>query len=366
MTYSASFPPSLDKLIHSPEYFLTNILADSRQLEFVKTEKALISEAAFIDGRTRLSVDGDRYLIDWDHLKEFQAAGQLVCDPARFIFHVSFCGSTLLARACTIPGRALCYKEPQALIALSTLRLENHPLYESGADWSLLKNVVLQKFNTPWQAGETTLLKPSNWVNSFLPELMECHPSSRAVLLIIEPEDFLIAVLRGGRERITYICNLLRQLQRAFPHYSGLIEQAAPLAADPWKSTARLILLVYEIQMAAFRKLMTQLPSGHCRVMSYNSLISRPEESLALASETLALGFDDAEVMRSVELNFARHSKNREENYDRKQARIIDQRISREYQDIIGEALDWHHSKCPEYQEPGQLADVEAVPWRAM
>jgi len=339
--------PALDDLLHDPEFFLTRIVAPTRGIEFLKSTRDTLEHASFLDGRTELSVDGRTYRARFDEINEVRrrhAASDR--PPSRFIFHVSFCGSTLLARACTIRGRSFCYKEPQALIDLSSIKASNDGLYRNPTDWSQLVETVLYKFNVPWQPGEKTVIKPSNWINSMLPDLL-MSDGSRAVFLTAEPEDFLIAVLRGGRERIRYIGDLLIHLQRAFPAYAEVIKEAAPMNADALESAARLTLVALKVQLAAFAAAREALPADRCAFVSHRSLRDAPADALETASRVLDLELSADDIAYSVRTNISRHAKETGLAFEHEQAREIDRVVARQYRPLIAKALDWYLRRVP-------------------
>jgi len=333
--------PPVSELLQEPDYFLANVDPESRDLVFVKTNHDILQSASFLDGRTDLSVDGRTYRVGFEHVRRYCAAHQLGAPTSRYIFHVSFCGSTLLARACTVPGKAFCYKEPQALVDLSTIKAGNVLPRTDASGWSLLQHAVLHKLSTTWERTGTALIKPSNWVNTMLPELT-AHADSRAVFLTMEPEEFLIAVLRGGQERIRYVSNLLVHLERAFPAHSTLIREASAPEIAPLESVARLVLLTLDIQLSAFRATRDSLSDGRSETLSYRMLIESPAEAVALTAQTLDLPIDLHDVETSVRRVFSRHSKQTGRSFQPAEAAEVDQAVAREYQAVIRAAIDWY------------------------
>jgi hypothetical protein len=344
MTQSQTRSPAVSELLHTPEFFLANVAPESRALVFLKSSRDVLQSASFLDGRTNLSVDGKTYRLGIDDVRQYRDAHEITCAPSRFIFHVSFCGSTLLARACSVPGKSFCYKEPQALIDLATIKARHLPLHSDAADWSLLQDTVLQKLGTPWEPTETAVIKPSNWVNTILPELTS-RPGSRAVFLTMEPEEFLIAVLRGGQERIRYVCNLLAHLEQAFPAYSTLIREASAPEIAPLESIARLVLLALEIQLSAFRSVRDSTSTMRSETLSYRMLTESPEAAVALTAQTLDLPFDPSDPEASVRRVFSRHSKQTDRSFERTDAAAVDRAVAREYQAVVRAAIDWYSQR---------------------
>lgn len=83
--------------------------------------------------------------------------------PIHFIFHTSFCGSTLLARALTVPGVAEALKEPDVLINLAN-RLTRS---DDDANRERLE-LVLKLLERAPAPGETVIVKATNFANRLL------------------------------------------------------------------------------------------------------------------------------------------------------------------------------------------------------
>lgn len=349
MNASRSITPSVETILRDPAFFLQRIDLDTGRLEFIETSRKILSSAAFIDGRSELSSRGGRRhsvdlqeALSWQEGQQGQEGQEGQEGTDRFVFHMSFCGSTLLARTCDIAGKSFSYREPQVLIDLAGLKARNHAFYQDRGGWEKLVDLILQKFRQGWTPGEVTVIKPSNWVNSILPDLLHCRKTSKAVFLTISPRKFLIAVFRGGRERIAYSCNFLLHMQTAFPEFSPLIERAAPLGSDPLSSAARLILLAFHVQRQAFEKVTGNTAvENHC-CLAFGDLVARPDECLALVSQTLGIGLDTSEIRQSVDHHFTHYSKNEQQSYDINSARKNDDTVEQEYGPVIDQAFDWY------------------------
>lgn len=87
-------------ILDDPANFLHSIDIDNDTAVFVRTDPQLLRDLSFIDGRTSITVDRPVPLT-------LQALAQRVepdPEPDRFLFNVSFCGSTLLSRLLDVRG----------------------------------------------------------------------------------------------------------------------------------------------------------------------------------------------------------------------------------------------------------------------
>ena len=98
--------------------------------------------------------------------------------PIHFIFHTSFCCSTLFAKALDVPGLTSVLKEPDVLINLANRLIRN----DDAANRQRLE-LVLRLLERPLSPSETTIVKPTNFSNRLLDLSLALRPNARAVLL---------------------------------------------------------------------------------------------------------------------------------------------------------------------------------------
>ena len=120
-------------------------------------------------------------------------AAQAAKAPIHFIFHTAFCCSTLMLRALEIPGRTFGLKEPDVLINLA-----NRFIRRDDASNRERLRLVLRLLQRPFQAGETIIVKPTNFANRLILPVLETCPDSRAVLLYSDVRTLLRSLLKRG------------------------------------------------------------------------------------------------------------------------------------------------------------------------
>ncbi|HEU5482112.1 MAG TPA: hypothetical protein VFU80_03320, partial [Sphingomicrobium sp.] len=125
-----------------------------------------------------------------DLAAETQAAERA---PMHFIFHTSFCCSTLLAKALDVPGVSATLKEPDVLINLANRLIRN----DDPANRRRLE-LVLRLLERPLAPGETMIVKPTNFANRLVDVILAQRPESRAILLYSDVETFLRSLLKRG------------------------------------------------------------------------------------------------------------------------------------------------------------------------
>src|SRR6476660_941178 len=113
--------------------------------------------------------------------------------PLHYIFHTSFCCSTLLAKALTVPGISEALKEPDALINLA-----NRFVRSDDAPNRQRLELVLSLLEREPAPGEAVIVKPTNFANRLMEPMLSARPAARAVFLYSDVETFLRSLLKRG------------------------------------------------------------------------------------------------------------------------------------------------------------------------
>jgi hypothetical protein len=113
--------------------------------------------------------------------------------PIHFIFHTAFCCSTLMLKALDLPGRSFGLKEPDVLINLANRFIRS----DDAANRERLR-LVLRLLARPFEAGETMIVKPTNFANRLAFPILESRPDARAVLLYGDLRSLLRSILKRG------------------------------------------------------------------------------------------------------------------------------------------------------------------------
>jgi hypothetical protein len=327
----------VDVLLGEPRYLLHRVDLATERLTFLDTTRRRLAAASFLDGRTTLG-EGEAIVVPLSRALE---VAPRVAGADRLIAHVSFCGSTLLARLFDVPGRAFSYKEPQALIDLADAQATAVLAGKTDARIAQALDLVLGQLRLQWAGGEATVVKPSNWVNVLLPMLAATSPDLRLVLCDIVPRDFLRAVFRGGRERIVYTLLLASHMQTAFPDRADLMADASR-SADPLTNAARLTLVALHLQRRAFDAVDPQA----ARRLSFRAIVGDPDTSLRRAGTLLGVPLSLDERDATIAANARSHAKSRGAfSFDAHDA--ADDQIEAEHGARFDAALAWADRALP-------------------
>lgn len=189
---------SVKQIVENPNWFLQGINLDSSRLNFVKTSRAALAEASFLDQRFDTNSLPSISFSLKELLDYINRDGSPNPAPPRFIFHTAFCCSTLLGRCLDLPGSNISLKEPEVLMTLANYQRVGHKFLSNPSDAKQVYRLVMYLLFRPFAENETVVVKPTNTVNNIICPLLETHSQSRALLLHSDLQSFLISILKKG------------------------------------------------------------------------------------------------------------------------------------------------------------------------
>lgn len=288
---------SLSDVVSNPEWLPHTYDVDGATLTFVHVPRAARSQLMFLS---------DEHFAGDFAKAAFQAAAVAAelpssgTAPLHFVFHTSFCCSTLLAKALDIPGTTSLLKEPDVFINLGNRLIRS----DDSANRKRLE-IVLRLLERPFEPGEMVIAKPSNFGNRLVDIILSSRPETRAVLLYSDVEPFLLSLLKRGMFGRIFGRKLFNQMkdwsQIAFGFsQSDLFEQTDMQIAG----------LAWLMQMQHFDAIARAF--GPERVMLLNSaeLVADPAATIGKAQALLGLGLDSSQVEAiATGPVFAKHAK---------------------------------------------------------
>ena len=332
----------VESILESSEFFLTKLNLESATLEFLRTDIATLKRASFMDGRTELSLEKNIYTVSLSDAMSWYEARGSAWNQGRLIFHIAFCGSTLLSRVLDTTPSVFVYKEPQVLTDLEVAMRQGGTLGPGGYAWDQVLSLVLSQFNSPSTASCARVVKPSNLMNSIVPDICGLHDKTRAIFLLMEPRSFLIAVLRGGSDRVSYIFRVLENLQAAVPAYNRIVSSMTLEEAGEMSLVVRKILLAHALQTRIFSEARASLPDDRCYQLSYEQLVESPHEHIGKVASALDLPLSPEQIGENIDSTFERHSKVNDRPFDSRTAAEVNAQVSEHYGEVIDDALKWY------------------------
>ncbi len=289
-------PLSVPAILSNPHYLPHAIDSGGDKVSFLPTTISKLRRPAFIDGRSEFAT-GRPVSLPLDAIlaaaSEMRAPG-----PDRMIFHVSFCGSTLLARMLDVPGQSLVLREPNLLVDLAGWKKASGDVDGRFAPALAWARTALRR---RWRASGPVLIKPSNWANNLLADIIADPGTLRPLFVTMERRPFLLAVLRGGRDRLAFIAQVAAHLADGTDGKAQLREAIAG-TADPIGQAVNLAALALHLQTRMFSEAMRRGGWDGTNVLDASTLFSRPVEAALAANAILELGIDPAILANSAAL----------------------------------------------------------------
>lgn len=234
--------------------------------------------------------------------------------PLHFVFHTSFCCSTLMLKAVEALGDAVGLQEPDVMINLG-----NRFIRADDRDNRERLRLVLRLLARPFAPGETIVVKPSNFANRLIEPILESNPKTRAILLYGDVRSLIRSLLKRGMwGRIWGRRLFWSEARWSSLNFGYDAEQTFAL------TDLQALALGWLMQMHHFAQVAKRMGE---RVMLIDSadLLAKPAETLRQVSRLFELDADGSAVDQVVNGPiFSRHSKFSDQTYG-KSERAADQ-----------------------------------------
>ena len=169
-------------------WFPVDIHVPRREYRFLPIGPDVLERSVFLDTRIEAPLlEASTVAV------EVAAQAVMPAAPLAWLFHTSFCCSTLLARALHVPPYQVVLKEPLVLRRLGDARHAHWPLE------GLLEPTV-RLLARPWGPDGAVVIKPTHAALNVAVELLAANPESRGVILISSLDDFLVSNLKKSEE----------------------------------------------------------------------------------------------------------------------------------------------------------------------
>jgi len=320
-----------------PGTFLHSIDLDAKRAVPFKTNRELLSQASFVDGRSDISLEPPVSV----RLAELMRAPELELPRDRYIFNVAFCGSTSLARSIDVPGRSLVLKEPKCLTDLAAWKTvslrKGRPLDVLAPALRLARNALRR----PFVAGEAVTVKAACWVNGILDEFVVRTDRLLPLFVTIDRPGFLRAVLRGGPERMTHTAQLAWHMASGDANREALLQSATEASGDDLGRATNLAMVAHHLQLESFKRAMQRGGWDDDRVVDFELISQQPSQAAMKACRALDIGLHFEEREMSVEENGGKHSKQPQISFSAEKLKRVDRSILALHAKPFDSALNW-------------------------
>ncbi len=302
------------------------------QMQFVKITADNINQAPFIDDRYLTNYQSDYITIGFRDLHNFLRKRESI-QPDGFIFHTAFCGSTLISRNMALIDGGCSIREPNILKELAILKR----LYPEICQSKMWKDVIwvsTQLLCRRHQSDGMTFIKPSNFDNNIIIDIMQQYPNSKYLFLHSGMQSFIVSNLKRGNYNKNFIDIMLKSLNvdSAF-----LSENAIPINDD--MMPVNKIILVWIMQISNYTNIFNNNLQKK-RLLNFESYLDNPEKKLKDCYEFFSVKSECYLPLIDSAIQ-AKHSKDNKREYSVEEKLKEDNELQKKYECEINDALEW-------------------------
>lgn len=307
-----------------PAWFPADLDVRGGRIGMLHIDPDVLEHSTFLD--TRIAADLQRSLsVEASALpRDLRTA-----PPVAWLFHTSFCCSTLLAQALHDHPSTVAYREPLVLRRLADARHE-------GLDLGRWPKICTDLLARPWSPQGRVVVKPTHAALNIGQTLMQASPVSRAIALTSSLPDFLVSNVKKAPETQARIPLLVEMSLSA-----GQFHRRLPLEALSPPS----LIAAAGLQWAAQRELLLEMAErvGTQRLAALDAaeLLANLEGVVELAREWWGLPSGSGHHAQRVLDVSRRHAKSTSREYS-PQARAYEvEMVSRMHAPLLQQARDW-------------------------
>lgn len=302
-----------------------------RTVTFGRFDRSALSDVSFLDHRVESAAQA------W---ADVPFAELLAAPPAEasagpvFLFHTSYCCSTLLSRALDQPGRVLSLKEPEIIMGLSNAyRMAQNQGERDTVD--KLCAVLLALIARPHMGAERVLVKPTNAANNIVPIIAGLKIP--VILLYGDLRGFLASVIKKGDRCKTIIRQIYRVYAMDKIGVSAIAQRDALALTD-----LQIAALVWRHQMELFNAILHDPARASARSLDFRALLNAPAQTLLASSNHMGLGFDGAHCNAIANSDlFRRDAKDNTLSYDADRRAEEERALMAQHGDAIDLIENW-------------------------
>jgi len=258
----------------TPDWHLYDFNHAQQQATLLQLGESDYRTASFLDQRVEALAKQRREL----SLHELQDALGVGARPARYIFHLGHCGSTLLSRALAASPNVLPLREP-----LTWRRLAAEPTARH------LLPLVLSAHSRVFHPAQVAMIKASSVCNRLIEPVLRHHPDSRAILLYVPLETYLAGMLG----KLTSPADLSTQAKSRLADWQtipGVASNPGPWAVEDLDTT-QLAVLGWLTGMYFLLAAAGSLPR-QVLLLDFEALLADAEASLVHCASFMGAGLE--------------------------------------------------------------------------
>ena len=339
---------SITSITGNPDLFPARVDFSNNKSWFVKMSPRWYRESVFLDpGRIK-----GTFVIEADLSWLQQICSSIKQQPASFIFHTAFCGSTLMSQALDALYQILPLREPEVLGNL--LVYQRSDVNEKTKQ--LWLDCVLRLLSRRYETDQQVVVKVNDYANPLMLALANADYLKPTLFMYTPLNEFLAGCLKANNRR-EWIAQRYKAIVNVVPHWLNLPENMS-IREDSYGKMAA----VYWCYNIALYLEAANRSSSQVRSLDFNQMLENPYEVVEAVDMLFGLTLRN-NINRSEEIQrlFGMYSKNSQLTYSPEQ-RINDIAVLlKQNQAELDEAEQLAYqllgSNYPEYGLPGRLVD---------
>jgi len=258
--------PTSDELARDARWLVQAVGTETGLVRIVEMDREAYRQASFLDDRM-FQIERNRMPVPWDVID--QASRLMTRRDARWIFHISHVGSTLLSRLLGEVPNVLSIREPRFLRDIV-------PASPSSRAKFLPNAQVL--FSRTFAADEVAIVKTTSFVSEIASELVPA--SGRALFMYVDASSFIPTMLGGEHSKPELSHRAADRAQRlekrgiVFPEARG----DADLAAAAWAC-----------EMTSLEAAAEAMPDRHIGWIDFDRMLEDVSGTLATSAKLLGI-----------------------------------------------------------------------------
>jgi hypothetical protein len=314
-------------------FFPVDLNVKSKSFFFQNTSLQALKENTFLDNRF-FKTDSKVSSLELD---KFAHTHLKLANKIGFLFHTSFCCSTLLARLLDFPSYSLALKEPLILRRLSDAELINNSeklLHETALN--LLFRSIPDYF--------AVLVKPTHVALNIANSMLSCQPRAKALLITSTLQDFLISNIKKSEQTKQKIPELVERFMSASDYHAHL----PPQAFSPPTFLCG-VSLQWHAQQWIIHELMNGSNGCNIKLLWETDLLNAPTQTLIDCLDWLDWSIPENIVETQISRIATQHAKSSSRPYNANEKKYEDNLLASKYRDDIHVALRWSEQYLAPY-----------------
>lgn len=344
--------PQLDAVLRDARWFVEDFTLDNKALSFVLTDAESLSQQPFLDYRwPRHTALHQR--VDAGALVQRVPAG-LPPPPLNFIWHTSFCCSTLIAGMLDCPDRNLSLREPFVLVPVADAKRLG--VFDRHVVSPRLPEIVFRLLDRT--APFAVTVKPSNFANVLLRDAI-ANTSGKMLFLYSDLASFLMSVSKGRLKLHKYA----RQL---FANIAGDDGRELPWSVSTLvrMSDLEIAAVAWHLQIAEFRRGWQALAPGRGASLDCDAFFLDPADAMARLDAFFGYGLGAEQIRRVVDGPMLQHhAKAPDEAFNYRARQDANMAIRTLHGADINRVVAWSYDEFPDTPRgaplPGALIPIQ-------